>query len=136
MKLGGTAMVMWNSDVFGYDNSTDPLYDDIPFFMVLRHGRVHGVLFDNPYRSTFDIGKESRAFYACGAEGGELDYYVLAGPRPADVPARYADLTGHMQMPPLWALGYQQCRYSYYPESKVRSIARECRHRRIPAEPL
>jgi alpha-glucosidase len=136
MKLGGTALGMWNSDVFGYDNSTDPLYDDIPFFLVLRDGRVHGVFFDNTYRSTFDIGKESRAYYAFGAEGGELDYYVIAGPRPADVLARYADLTGHMQMPPLWALGYQQCRYSYYPESKVRSIAGEFRSRRIPADAL
>jgi alpha-glucosidase len=136
MKLGGTALGMWNSDVFGYDNSTDPLYDDIPFFMVVRDGRVHGIFFDNTYRSTFDIGKESRAYYAFGAEGGELDYYVMAGPRPADVLARYADLTGHMQMPPLWALGYQQCRYSYYPESKVRSIAREFRDRRIPADAL
>jgi alpha-glucosidase len=136
MKLGGTALGMWNSDVFGYDNSTDPLYDDIPFFMVLRDSRVHGIFFDNTYRSTFDIGKESRAYYAFGAEGGELDYYMMAGPRPADVLARYADLTGHMPLPPLWAVGYQQCRYSYYPESKVRAIAREFRDRRIPADAL
>ncbi len=136
MKLGGSALAMWNSDVFGYDNSTDPLYDDIPFFMVLRDGHVHGIFFDNTYRSTFDIGKESRAYYAFGAEGGELDYYVIAGPRPADVLARYADLTGHMPLPPVWAVGYQQCRYSYYPESKVRAIAREFRDRRIPADAL
>ncbi len=136
MKLGGTALVMWNSDVFGYDNSTDPLYDDIPFFMVLRDGHAHGIFFDNTYRSTFDIGKESRAYYDFGAEGGDLDYYFIAGPGPADVLARYADLTGHMQMPPLWALGYQQCRYSYYPESTLRSIAREFRSRRIPADAL
>ncbi len=136
MKLGGSALVMWNSDVFGYDNSTDPLYDDIPFFLVLRDGRVHGIFFDNTYRSTFDIGKESRAYYDFGAEGGDLDYYFIAGPGPADVLTRYADLTGHLEMPPLWALGYQQCRYSYYPESKVRSIAREFRTRRIPADAL
>jgi len=133
-KLGGSSLVMWNSDVYGYDNSTDPLYDDIPFFMVLRDGRVHGVFFDNTYRSTFDIGKESRAYYDFGAEGGELDYYVIAGPTPADVLARYSDLTGHMQLPPLWSVGYQQCRYSYFPDSTVRAIAREFRSRRIPAD--
>ena len=102
--------------------------------MVLRDGRVHGVFFDNTYRSTFDIGKESRAYYDFGAEGGKLDYYVIAGPSPADVLARYSDLTGHMQLPPLWAVGYQQCRYSYYPDSRVRAIAREFRSRRIPAD--
>lgn len=135
-KLGGTVQVMWNSDVFGYDNSTDPLYDDIPFFLVLRDSRVHGIFFDNTYRSTFDIGKESRAYYDFGAEGGELNYYYIGGPGPADVLARYADLTGHLELPPLWSLGYQQCRYSYYPESKVRSIAHEFRSRRIPADAL
>ena len=36
---------------------------------------------------------------------------------------RYTALTGRMPLPPRWALGYHQCRYSYYPESQVRFIA-------------
>ena len=39
-----------------------------------------------------------------------------------------------MPLPPRWALGYHQCRYSYYPESKVRFIADNFRERRIPAD--
>jgi alpha-glucosidase len=41
-----------------------------------------------------------------------------------------------MPLPPLWALGYHQCRYSYFPESKVRSVARSFRERKIPADVL
>jgi len=135
-KLGGFTYTMWNSDVFGYDSSVDPLYDDIPFFMVLRDGITHGVFFDNTFRSSFDLGKESRRFYDFGAEGGELNYYLIAGPQPRQVLERFSALTGRIAMPPLWSLGYHQCRYSYYPESMVRSIAANFRSRHIPADTL
>jgi alpha-glucosidase len=55
-------------------------------------------------------------------------------PAPKDVVAHYTMLTGHMPMPPRWALGYQQSRYNYYPESKVRGIASNFRTRGIPAD--
>ena len=50
--------------------------------------------------------------------------YVFAGPSLAKIVARYADLTGHMPLPPKWALGHQQCRYSYYSESVAEEIVR------------
>jgi alpha-glucosidase len=133
-NLGGTQYTMWNSDTYGYGDDTDPIYVSIPFFMVLREGRAHGIFLDNTYRSSFDVGHESQRLLAFGAEGGELDYYFIAGPEPKRVVQRYADLTGHMPLPPRWALGYHQCRYSYYPESKVRSIADNFRTRHIPAD--
>ena len=75
---------MWNSDIPAYDATTDPLYQTIPFFLTLEHGgRAHGVFFDNTYWSSFDMGKEARDQYSFGAEGGELNYYVIAGPDPA-----------------------------------------------------
>jgi len=39
-------------------------------------------------------------------------------------------------MPPLWSIGYQQCRYSYYPESEVLSISQAFRDRNIPADAI
>jgi alpha-glucosidase len=41
-----------------------------------------------------------------------------------------------MPLPPLWALGYQQCRYSYYPESRVRRLADTFRQKRVPADAI
>ena len=71
-----------------------------------------------------------------GADGGDLTYYVLAGPTPAKVLARYADITGHIPLPPRWALGYGQSRWSYYPAEMVREVAAGFRRRRIPCDSL
>jgi len=134
--LGGYSFTMWNSDTYGYDASIDPLYASFPFYLVLRNGRAHGIFLDNTHRSNFDVGHQFQHLLSFGAEGGELDYYFIDGPDPKQVIARYAQLTGRMPLPPLWALGYHQCRYSYYPESRVRFIADNFRERRIPADVL
>lgn len=134
VALGGAAYAMWNTDAYGYDASSDPLYASVPFFMVLRGGRAHGIFLDNSWRSFFDVGKESRDRLSFGADGGELDYYLIDGPTPKQVIERYAELTGRMPLPPRWALGYHQCRYSYYPEARVREVAGELRRRGIPAD--
>jgi alpha-glucosidase len=133
-KLGGYNYTMWNSDTYAYDPSTDPIYVSVPFFLVLRGGRSHGIFLDNTFRSNFDIGHQSEGLLSFGADGGELDYYFINGPDPKSVITRYTALTGRMPLPPRWALGYHQCRYSYYPDSKVRFIAQNFRERRIPAD--
>jgi alpha-glucosidase len=63
-------------------------------FIPLRNGVAHGTFFDNSWRSSFDIVKSSRRYFDFGAEGGELNYHLVAGPAPADVLRRYRDLTG------------------------------------------
>jgi alpha-glucosidase len=133
-QLGGYSYTMWNSDTYAYDNDTDPIYVSVPFYMVLRNGRAHGVFFDNTFRSNFDVGHTSYGLLSFGADGGELDYYLIDGPDPKRVIQRYTEMTGRMPLQPRWALGYHQCRYSYYPESRVRFIARNFRERRIPAD--
>ncbi len=130
----GRAFNNWNSDVFGWGESTDPMYKDIPFFLALRKGAAYGVFFDNTYRSSFDFGKESPDYFSFGAEGGDLNYYFFAGPDPKKVVEEYAMLVGRSPLPPLWSLGYQQSRYSYYPEARVREIASTLREKKIPAD--
>jgi len=133
-KLGGYSFTNWNSDTFGYDASTDPIYVSVPFYIDLRHGVAYGVFLDNTFRSNVDIGHQSEGVLSFGADGGALDYYFIFGPEPKRVLERYTALTGRMPLPPLWALGYHQCRYSYYPESVVRFIAENFRVRHIPAD--
>jgi len=128
------AFTMWNTDAFGWQESTDPLYKDIPFFLAMRKGAAYGIFLDNTYRTSFDFGKQSRDSYSFGSDGGELDYYFFYGPDPKRVIEGFTALVGRMPLPPLFALGYQQCRYSYYPESEVREIANEFRKRKIPAD--
>jgi alpha-glucosidase len=135
-KLGGYNYVMWNSDTPGYDSSTDPLYVAVPFFMVTRRGVAHGIYLDNTRRSFFDVGREQPDRLTFGADGGDLDYYFINGPDPKKVIEHYTALTGRMPLPPLWALGYNQCRWSYYPESRVRLLADTFRQKQIPADGL
>jgi alpha-glucosidase len=130
------AFTMWNTNQYGFQESSDPIYKSIPFFLTFRQGRAAGVFLDNTWRSSFDFGKESHTAYSFGSEGGPVDYYVLYGPNPKQVLSSYAWLTGYTPLPPLWSLGYQQSRSSYYPESRVREIANRLRADKIPADAI
>ena len=127
------AYTLWNTDV-GPQESVDPLYKSIPFFLAINATRSYGIFLDNTWRTWFDFGKQARDTYAFGAEGGALDYYFIYGPTPKQVVEGYAYLTGKPPLPPVWALGFQQSRYSYTPESKVREIAARLRNDRIPSD--
>jgi alpha-glucosidase len=130
------AFTNWNTDAYAWQESTDPLYKSIPFVLTLRHGVSYGIFLDNTWRTSLDFGKAERDVYSFGSEGGELNYYFFFGPTPKQVLSAYTQLVGRMPLPPLWTLGYQQSRYSYYPEARVREIARTLRDHKIPADAI
>ncbi len=131
-----SSFVNWNSDTPGYLEGRDPIYQTVPFYTGLQNGNAYGIFFDNSYRSYFDFGKSSQRRAWFGAEGGELNYYFFYGPSLKEILNRYADLTGHMPMPPLWALGNQQSRWSYYPDTMVEEVVSEYRKRDLPLDVL
>ena len=112
------------------------MYVSLPFWLGQRSGRCYGIFFDTVRRSDLDAGATWSDVLSFGADGGDLTYYVLAGPTPAQVLARYADITGHIPLPPRWALGYGQSRWSYYPAEMVREVAAGFRPHRIPCDSL
>ncbi|MEP6719442.1 MAG: glycoside hydrolase family 31 protein [bacterium] len=128
------SFVNWNSDTPGYTEGRDPIYQTVPFYTGLQNGTAYGIFFDNSYRSYFDFGKSSQQRSWFGAEGGEMNYYFFSGPSLKKVLSRYADLTGHMQLPPRWALGNQQSRWSYYPDTMVEEVVSEYRKRDLPLD--
>jgi alpha-glucosidase len=132
----GEAFVMWNTDNWGAQESTDPIYKSIPFFLEMNHGRTIGVLFDNTYRTFFDFGREREDRYTFSAPAGPLDYYILYGPEPKQVEESYAWLTGPTPLPPMWALGFQQSRYSYMSRAELESVADRLRADKIPSDAL
>ena len=134
LDRAGQSFVMWNTDNFGWQESTDPIYKSIPFFLDVHAGRTLGVLFDNTFRTFFDFGHERTDRYSFSAPAGPLDYYLLYGPDPKQVVESYAWLTGPTPLPPLWAFGYQQSRYSYSPRARVEEIASRLRADRIPSD--
>ena len=115
---------------------TDPLYRAIPFYYGLRNGIGYGIFFDNTFRTFFDFASERSDVTSFWAHGGEMNYYFIYGPSLMEVAEGYTQLTGTCEMPPMWALGYHQCRWSYYPESRVRELADNFRRRKIPCDAL
>src|SRR5438445_8531031 len=131
------SFAFWNTDAPAYPPGAGPIYQTTPFFLQLNDGASYGVFFDITWRSHFDMGQSDPARYSFGANGGELDYYVFIGGAersPANVLRASTDLTGRTALPPLWALGYQQSRYSYMSQGKVAEIARTFREKKIPAD--
>ena len=127
---------MWNSDTPAYGEGTDPIYQSIPFYIGWQHGAAYGIFFDNSYRTHFDFGASSQEYAAFSSEGGEMNYYFFQGPSIKKILARYTDLTGHMPMPPMWALGNQQSRWSYYPDSLAEDVVRKYRADDLPLDVL
>jgi alpha-glucosidase len=124
----------WTTDALDYDSLTDEMYQAIPFFIALRPELSYGILLNSTYWSQFDLGASTPGVWQMQTRESELDYYIIYGPEPADILATYADLTGHMPLPPKWALGYHQCRWSYESEEIVKALAQEFRQRRIPCD--
>lgn len=136
LNLRGERLNNWATDSFGYGPETDPLYRAIPFYFSLFDGRSYGIFFDNSFRSYFDFAAEREDATSFWAHGGEMNYYFIYGPEMMQVAERYTDLTGRPELPPLWALGFHQCKWSYYPEAEVKSIAEEFRSRKIPCDAI
>ncbi|WP_203256582.1 glycoside hydrolase family 31 protein [Hyunsoonleella ulvae] len=136
-NLKGKRFENWVTDSYAYGRETDPIYKAIPFYTALHHSKAYGVFFDNTFRTFFDFCHERRNITSFWAHGGEMNYYFIYGPEMSEVVANYTDLTGKPhEMPALWALGYHQCKWSYYPESNVKEITAKFRELQIPCDAI
>lgn len=124
----------WTVDALDYGTLTDEMYQAIPFFMGLRPGVGYGLFLNTTCWSQFDMGSAQPGTWQMQAHSQELDYYLIYGPQPVQILNTYTQLTGRMPLPPRWALGYHQCRWSYESESVVQQLAQEFRDRRIPCD--
>lgn len=135
-NLKGKRVENWVTDQFAYAKEQDPLYKAIPFYIGLNKGIAYGIYFDNSFRTGFDFSQERRNITSFWAEGGEMNYYFIFGPDMPKVVSSYSSLTGTPELPPMWALGFHQSKWSYYPESNVKEIASEFRKLQIPCDAI
>ena len=122
LNLKGKRFENWATDQYAFAKDQEPLYKVVPFYIGLHDKKSYGIFFDNTFRSYFDFGHERKNVTSFWADGGEMNYYFIYGPKMSDVVTTYTHLTGKPELPPLWTLGYHQCKWSYYPESKVKEI--------------
>lgn len=131
LRRNGTRFVMRNWPGYSYPTV---FYGGIPIWYGSRNGQCYGVFFDDTSWGEINVGQLSADYMFFENRGGMVDYYYFAGPSMATILDRYTRLTGRPFMPPRWACGYQQSRWSYTPQSEVLSIAGQFRARQIPCD--
>ncbi len=135
-NLKGKRVKNWVTDSYAFGKDQDPLYKAIPFYTGLHNNIAYGIFFDNTFKSFFDFAHEKRNVTSFWADGGEMNYYFFYGPEMSKVVKAYTNLTGTPELPPLWALGYHQSKWSYFPESNVKALAKKFRDLKIPCDAL
>lgn len=129
----GQSIKLWNTDSGAYSvDNGKRLYQSHPWVMGVRpDGTSFGILFDTPYKAELTTTDERINFET---EGELFRIFVIDRESPQAVIKGLAELIGTMPMVPRWALGYQQCRFSYTPASRVIEIADTFRIKRIPCD--
>jgi alpha-glucosidase len=133
----GSRFLLRNRDPESLDYS-DPLYVSIPFLLLHRGGAAGsvGVLLESFGPSQFDVAATRPDRIRLEALHGGLDVAVFPGPAPRDVLERFTARVGRTPLPPRWALGHHQSRWSYRSERELRALAAQIRRRRIPTDVL
>lgn len=156
LELSGKQSKFWNTDAFGdfhwkeiFEDRVDPLYVSIPYLILKRGNTYLGLLLDNPH-ATFintgamlqaaggqmNLGVPERKTILIGAERGPSDLYVLVGPSLAELTRKLQTLVGRTPLPPVWALGYNQCRWGYKSDQDLMELDRMFRRHGIPCDGL
>ncbi|MHC4133251.1 MAG: TIM-barrel domain-containing protein [Planctomycetota bacterium] len=128
----GTNRTLWNTDNWRYRKERGQrLYQSHPWVLAVREdGTAYGIISDNTWRQELSIG-DGITFIS---DAPPFRVIVIEGESPQKVIKELTDLVGKMPLPPLWSLGFQQCRYSYYPQSRVMEIADTFRLKQIPCD--
>ena len=152
----GRDFTLWNTDVLNPNASReftegkeptdpggdptsvefDPYYVSVPFFYHQRypHGEMAASFVDNGYRGAYEFSRPEE--YRITFQGGQWTEYVFAGPHMPAILSTYTELTGRMELPPLWALGYHQCRWYKYDQAGVEALGQRHRDDQFPCDAL
>ncbi len=133
LRRNGRTIELWNVDtpVYGIDGGSH-LYQSHPWVMGLRKdGTAFGIIADNTWRQKITTADHEVTF---DSEGPAFRVIIIERESPKALMQALVNLTGHMQLPPLWSLGYHQCRHTYYPDTKVMDIANQLRSHSIPSD--
>ncbi|MFD2825701.1 TIM-barrel domain-containing protein [Leeuwenhoekiella polynyae] len=132
LRRNGSEVTLWNTDNYEYGKfEGKQLYQAHPWVLGVRpDGSSFGILADNSWRQEIRLKNGVDII----SEGPSFRVLVIDKETPQEVMVALGELTGTMAMPPIWALGYQQSRYSYFPDTNVQDLADEFRTRKIPAD--
>ena len=130
----GKTWVMWNTDEPTHSPNTDPLYQSIPVAYLFTPQGTTTIFVDSTSAIYIDAGESDPTRFQIEVGEKNCDLYLRHDHSLPEAVEAYTGLTGRMPLPPEWALGFQQCRYSYFPDTRVVEVAQEFRRRKIPSD--
>lgn len=110
------------------------LYGAHNFLIVCGKNKCFGLFLDTPGKVKFDIGYTHYDEMMISLEEMDYDLYILEGETPEEIVKEFRSAVGRSYIPPKWAFGFGQCRWSYYTADEVREVARQYRGLGIPID--
>ncbi|MBI1781081.1 MAG: DUF4968 domain-containing protein [Sphingobacteriales bacterium] len=129
----GNGYTLNNTDTYKYGDPRLSMYISIPFYIGIHHQHLYGLFYNNTYKTFFNFGI-STPFTSITADGGDADYFFIYDNSISKILEHYSTITGKMPLPPLWSMGYNQSRCSYFPQDKVEWLAETFRQKKIPVD--
>lgn len=102
-------------------------------FFIVKGEKQFGVFFDTPSKITFDFGYSDKNVLMVTTEEN-VDCYLIENDSLNAIVKEFRGLTGRNYIPPKWAFGYQQSRWSYMDAQEVRETVKGYREKQIPID--
>ncbi|NLD62062.1 glycoside hydrolase family 31 protein [Candidatus Sumerlaeota bacterium] len=128
---------MWNTDDSFHQPCKRP-YCNIPVMMMTSAKNCGWVMLfvNNPGFVGFDLGLKEIGLGTISVATGDLDMWLICGDSPSELMSKWTELTGRCKRPPLWSLGFHQCRWSYMSQDEVLDIISTFRKKKIPVDAI
>ncbi|HEY9712967.1 MAG TPA: TIM-barrel domain-containing protein, partial [Chroococcales cyanobacterium] len=137
LNLRGRSHVLFNCDDSTHVPSINAMYKSVPFLLVSINGECYGIFLDSPAFQRWNLDDDlsgEASIELLSRRGWQL--YLIGPSSLSAVLAAYTGLTGRHKLPPIWALGHHQSRWSYPDQETAIRIAYEFRSREIPCDSI
>ncbi|EFC45907.1 predicted protein [Naegleria gruberi] len=134
LNITNNEYVMWNNDNGNQEKMN--LYGSHPFYLQAgTYSNAHGAFLLNTNAMSVRIEFNNNAKYIqYQTIGGILDFYFFLGPTAEQVIQQYHSIIGKPYLPPLWSMGFHQCRWGYRTLDEVQKVVAGYDANQLPLE--
>ncbi len=103
-------------------------------FFIIYGKKNFGVFVDTPSKVSFDMAFTSTDELKVDLEYSDYNLYIIEASTLTEIVQEFRQLIGKSYMPPKWAFGYGQSRWSYYNSDEVREVVKIHKENDIPLD--
>lgn len=105
-------------------------------FIIIDGKDKFGIFVDYPGKVVFDIGFSCKDEIKIKIEEKNVSLYIIKGKSAKYIVKEFLNIIGESYVPPKWAFGYQQSRWSYENAETVSKIADKFVENKIPCDAI